>query len=108
MICKLCSTTISEWPTAKRASKQSRSCTMSEKCSPVVGSSRMKRQRPPLALLADPAPLHTAAPPLDPALHLPPPAEKRERLAHGHLQHLGDVAPAVGDVEDLLAVTRTA
>jgi hypothetical protein len=35
-------------------------------------------------------------------------AEERERLAHRHLQHFGDVAAAVGDFEDLLAVPRPA
>ena len=98
---------------------------MSEKCSPVVGSSRMNRQRPrlavrhvagqlqPLGLAAGKRVGRLAQPhvvqahvdqPLQPGLHLGLAAEERERLADGHLQHVGDVAAAVGHVEDLVAV----
>ena len=98
---------------------------MSEKCSPVVGSSRMNRQRPRLAArhvagqfqplgfaagkrvgrLAQP---HVVEPhvdqPLQPGLHLRLAAEERERLADGHFQHVGDVPAAIGHVENLVAV----
>ena len=98
---------------------------MSEKCSPVVGSSRMNRQRPrlaaahvagqfqPLGLAAGERVGRLAQPhvvqahvdqPLQPGLHLRLAAEERERLADGHLQHVGDVPAAIGHLQDLVAV----
>ena len=91
----------------------------------MVGSSRMNRQRPrlaaahvagqlqPLGLAAGKRVGRLAEPhviqahvdqPLQPGLHLRLPAEERERLADGHLQHVGDVPAAIGDVEDFVAV----
>ena len=41
---------------------------------------------------------------LQPRLHLRAAAEERERLADGHVQHVGDVPAAIVDVENLLAI----
>ena len=42
--------------------------------------------------------------PLQPGLHLGLAAEECERLADGHVQHFGDVAAAVLDVQNLAAI----
>ncbi len=46
--------------------------------------------------------------PLQPGLDLGLAAEEGERLADGHFQDFGDVAAAVGHVEDLIAIARAA
>ena len=46
--------------------------------------------------------------PLQPGLHLRLAAKERERLADGHLQHFGDVAAAVLDLQDFAAIARAA
>ena len=100
---------------------------MSEKCRPVVGSSRMNSaaaalraahvagQFQPLRLAARERVGRLAQPhvvqshvdqPLQPGLNLRLAAEERERLADGHIEHVGDVPPAIGHVENLVAVAR--
>ena len=102
---------------------------MSEKCSPVVGSSstnsvrpfrlrqEIRRQLEPLRLAAGKRRRRLAEPQvvepdvdqmLEPGLDLLVPAEERERLAGRHVEHFGDVDAAILHVEHRPAIPLAA